>query len=95
MAMLEGMKLRREEPDDAAFLKQLFYAVRSPEFAAAGWPEEQMRGFLAIRERMHGNGYSGRTTTAPMSGWSDGSWSGMAGRLGGCILQPNRMRCGL
>jgi len=93
--MFEGMELRRERPDDAESLKQLFYAVQSPEFGAAGWPEEQKRVFLAIQERMHRNGCSGRTTTAPMSGWSDGSWSGMAGRLGGCILQPNRRRCGL
>jgi ribosomal protein S18 acetylase RimI-like enzyme len=57
MAMLEGMELRREEPDDAAFLKQLFYAVRSPEFGAAGWPEEQMRDFLAIQERMQWTHY--------------------------------------
>ncbi|WP_187143207.1 GNAT family N-acetyltransferase [Terriglobus albidus] len=57
MAMLEGMELRRERPDDAEFLKQLFYAVRSPEFGAAGWPEEQTRDFLAIQERMQWTHY--------------------------------------
>lgn len=55
--MLEGMELRREGPDDAEFLKQLFYAVRSPEFCAAGWPEEQMRDFLAMQERMQWTHY--------------------------------------
>ena len=55
--IIEGMQLRKEMPEDAEFLKQLFYVVRSPEFGMAGWPEEQLRGFLAMQERMQWTHY--------------------------------------
>jgi ribosomal protein S18 acetylase RimI-like enzyme len=55
--MLEGMELRREGSDDAEFLRQLFYAVRSPEFGIAGWPEDLLRDFLAMQERMQWTHY--------------------------------------
>jgi len=52
IASTERVRLRPEVPEDEEFLRSLFYAVRSPEFGIAGWPEEQLRGFLAMQERM-------------------------------------------
>jgi ribosomal protein S18 acetylase RimI-like enzyme len=42
----QGVALRRVLPADTAFLSALFAEVRGPEFAQAGWSQEQLSSFL-------------------------------------------------
>jgi ribosomal protein S18 acetylase RimI-like enzyme len=41
-----ALALRPETGEDAAFVAALFASVRGAEFAAAGWPPEQLQAFL-------------------------------------------------
>lgn len=52
-----GTTLRAESAEDIPFLQQLFFMVRAPEFSAAGWPEEQLRPFLAMQEQIQRTQY--------------------------------------
>jgi ribosomal protein S18 acetylase RimI-like enzyme len=58
MPLLEEVSLRPERPDDEAFLLNLYYSVREPEFVALGWPAEMLRTFLAGQFRIQAVQYS-------------------------------------
>lgn len=47
-----GVSLRPETADDVEFLEALYFSVRRDEFAAANWPGEVLRGFLASQFRI-------------------------------------------
>ena len=45
-----GLSLRPEADDDRAFVASLYASTRGGEFAAAGWPPEQLDAFLRQQE---------------------------------------------
>jgi ribosomal protein S18 acetylase RimI-like enzyme len=53
-----GPSLRPETPADAAFLAELFAAVRGKAFAALGWDDSTLRGFLATQQQFQARHYA-------------------------------------
>jgi ribosomal protein S18 acetylase RimI-like enzyme len=54
----QGIALRPRRDDDAAFMRELFFSVRAPEFAVMGWSEPALRDFLAGQSRMQNRHYA-------------------------------------
>lgn len=54
----QGIALRPRRDDDAAFMRELFFSVRAPEFAAMGWPEPVLRDFLAGQSQLQNHHYA-------------------------------------
>lgn len=53
-----GIALRPCRDGDAAFVRDLFFSVRAPEFAPAGWPEAVLRDFLANQSQLQNSHYA-------------------------------------
>ena len=53
-----GYALRPETAEDRPFLQELFAAVRGPDFAALGWPEAALAGFLASQFQFQDRHYT-------------------------------------
>lgn len=47
-----GYALRRQRPDDYAFLEGLYASARAPELALVAWPERDKRTFLVQQHRL-------------------------------------------
>ncbi|MFG1427800.1 GNAT family N-acetyltransferase [Roseixanthobacter glucoisosaccharinicivorans] len=57
-ALPAGVQLRAARAEDRVFLEDLFIAVRRDTLAAAGWPEAQLRAFLADQYRLQQHHYA-------------------------------------
>jgi GNAT superfamily N-acetyltransferase len=53
-----GISLRPETEEDRSFVQSLFVAVRAPEFAALGWPEEALAAFLGQQADLQSRAWS-------------------------------------
>lgn len=54
----QGIALRPRRDDDEAFMRELFFSVRGPEFAVMGWPESALRDFLAGQSQLQNRHYA-------------------------------------
>jgi len=54
----QGIALRPRREEDEAFLRDLFFSVRAPEFAVMGWPEPVLRDFLAGQSHLQNRHYA-------------------------------------
>ncbi|HQS07835.1 MAG TPA: GNAT family N-acetyltransferase [Xanthobacteraceae bacterium] len=57
-ALPPGVQQRAVRAEDRAFLEDLFIGVRRDTLAAAGWPEAQLRAFLADQYRFQQHHYA-------------------------------------
>jgi len=53
-----GIALRPRQEDDEAFVRELFFSVRGPEFSVMGWPEPVLRDFLAGQSQLQNHHYA-------------------------------------